>query len=126
MHVFVDASFEPRGGFCGIGGNAYSSSGLVLHWFGCKIDPLVIDELLEWDGESRETIIFELECLAVLIAFQLFAKSLSNRSVVVFTDNQGVLGALVRGWSTCALGHAITVQVCILERVCIATFGMTG
>ena len=51
VHVFVDASFEPRGGFCGIGGNAYSSSGLVLHWFGCKIDPLVIDEL--WSGMAN-------------------------------------------------------------------------
>ena len=51
-----------------------------------------------------------------MIAFHLFAKALSNRSVVVFTDNQGVLGALVRGWSTSALGHAITVQVCILEE----------
>ena len=51
VHVFVDASFEPRGGFCGIGGIAYSSSGLVLHWFGCKIDPLVIDEL--WSGMAN-------------------------------------------------------------------------
>ena len=110
VHVFVDASFEPNGAFCGIGGIAYCGTGHVLRWFGCRIDPPVTNELLEWDGESKETIIFELECMAV------FAKVLANRSIVVFTDNQGVLGALVKGWSTSALGHAITLRVCILEE----------
>ena len=73
-------------------------------------------ELLAWDGEPKEAIIFELECMAVMFAYNLFEKVLANRSVVVFTDNQGVLGALVKGWSTSALGHAITLRVCILEE----------
>ena len=116
VHVFVDASFEPNGGFCGIGGVAYCGAGHVLRWFGCRIEPQVIKELLAWDGEPKETIIFELECMAVMFAYNLFEKVLANRSVVVFTDNQGVLGALVKGWSTSALGHAITLRVCILEE----------
>ena len=122
VHVFVDTPFEPRGGFCGIGGIAYCSSDQVLRGFGCRVDPLANDGLLEWDGESRETIIVELECLAVMIAFHLFAKVWSNRSVVVFTDNQSVLGALVKGWSSSALGHAITGQVCFLEEGLLSYF----
>ena len=116
VHVFVDASFEPNGGFCGIGGVAYCGAGHVLRWFGCRIDPQVIKDMLAWDGEPKETIIFELECMAVMFAYNLFEKVLANRSVVVFTDNQRVLGALVKGWSTSALGHAITLRVCILEE----------
>ena len=51
-----------------------------------------------------------------LDCFPALRQILVEQELVVFTDNQGVLGALVRGWSTSALGHAINVQVCILEE----------
>eukprot|EP00439_Symbiodinium_sp_Y106_P062238 s3009_g9.t1 len=80
VHVFVDASFEPNGGFCGIGGVAYCGAGHVL------------------------------------------------RSVVVFTDNQRVLGlgVLIKAVTSRGMCHGASLTACSLVLRCAACAASAG
>ena len=47
----------------------------------------------EW---SSETVIYELEALAVAVALKLFDSHLCHHNVEIFTDNEGVHGSFVK------------------------------
>ena len=47
----------------------------------------------------RETVIFELEALALAICLSIFSTFVERRGAVVFTDIDGVLGSFIRGHS---------------------------
>ncbi|CAE7204871.1 car [Symbiodinium sp. CCMP2592] len=98
VHIYVDASFEP-GGFCGLGGLVFNSSGSALSWFGYEVRPEHIRKLLTCEDRSRETVIFELEALALAICLEIFRPWIERKGVVAFTDNEGVFGSFVRGHS---------------------------
>ena len=116
FHCYVDASFEPGGGFCGIGGCLFSSTGEAVSWFGSQVDPKCIDLILEAQGEMRSTAIYELECVAVAVALEMFKSFLMHRCVLLFTDNQGVLGTMVRCWSDNRCGNGLARIVCLSEE----------
>ncbi|CAE7235623.1 unnamed protein product [Symbiodinium sp. CCMP2592] len=98
VHIYVDASFEP-GGYCGLGGLIFNSSGAALSWFGYKLQQCHVNKLLK-DGErEKETVIFELEALALAISLEVFRPLVGRKGVVAFTDNEGVFGSFVRGHS---------------------------
>ncbi|CAE7812845.1 unnamed protein product [Symbiodinium sp. CCMP2592] len=111
VHIYVDASFEP-GGYCGLGGLIFNSSGAALSWFGYKLQQCHVDRLLK-DGErEKETVIFELEALALAISLEVFRPLVGRKGVVAFTDNEGVFGSFVRGHSdnSDAQGKAIKTE----------------
>ena len=112
--VFVDASFEP-GGYCGIGGLVYSDTGCLLHWFGCKVPDSLVTLLCQCFGRERETVIYELEALAVVLALDLLKDELKHSNAVVFTDNSGVHGSFVKCWSDNPVGNALAYFAALRE-----------
>ena len=86
--MFVDASFEP-GDYCGSVG-WFIVIRCLLHWFGCKVPDSLVTLLCQCFGRERETVIYELEALAVVLALDLFKDELKHSNAVVFTDNSGV------------------------------------
>ena len=76
-------------------------------------------ELLK-DGLPREvsnceTVICELEALAVVLALKTFEGELHNRSRVIFTDNSGVHGSFVHCWSDNPVGNALAHAAALKE-----------
>ena len=115
VHVYVDASFEPNDGHSGLGGVCYNADGETLMWFGCGAPSWMIDELMHFEESEKETVIFELECLALLMAFKLFQAALGHSNIVAFTDNEGVLGTVVRCWSSNKFGSLCARAICKIE-----------
>ena len=76
-------------------------------------------ELLK-DGLPREvsnceTVIYELEALAVVLALKTFEGALHNRCGVIFTDNSGVHGSFVHCWSDNPVGNALAHAAALKE-----------
>ena len=112
--IFVDASFEP-GGYCGLGGLVFDGSGTLLKWFGLQAPRALVTVLQTCFGEHRETVIYELEALAVALAIDLFKQELQGRNVMVFTDNSGVHGSFVKCWSDNPVGNALAYFTAWME-----------
>ena len=98
VRIYVDASFEPEG-HSGLGGVVFGPGGQALAWFGYKLDRAVLDRLLKDRDRVRETVIFELEALALSLSLRVFSTFVERRGAVIFTDNDGVLGSFIRGHS---------------------------
>ena len=98
VHIYVDASSEPKG-HSGLGGVVFGPGGQALAWFGYKLDQAVLDRLLKDRERVRETVIFELEALALALSLRVFSTFVERRGAVIFTDNDGVLGSFIRGHS---------------------------
>ena len=112
--VFVDAAFEPNGS-SGIGGLLFDGDRQLLRWFGFKVTDRIVKILqrrFEW---SRETVIYELEALAVVVALNVFDSHLRRRNVVIFTDNEGVHGSFVTCWSENPVGNALALRAARCE-----------
>eukprot|EP00438_Fugacium_kawagutii_P017954 Skav227888 [mRNA] locus=scaffold3865:39733:41610:- [translate_table: standard] len=95
VHIYVDASFEP-GGYSGIGGLCVNSDG-SLHSFFSEAVPK--DLLCLVEKGDKETIILELEMVALLVAATLWRDVLRSKRTVFFTDNEPVRKSLIRGYS---------------------------
>ena len=129
LHICVDACHEEGHEHpAGFGGVLVDESGNQVSYF---------SELIEADslriinaGESQNPI-FELECLAILMAVKLWRTRCSERHVVIFTDNNGALGSMIKGYSDNECGarivhlvHAVldqTNSVAWFERVSSAS-----
>ena len=98
VHIYVDAAFEPEG-HSGLGGVVFGPGGQALGWFGYKLDHATLSRLLKGRDKVRETVIFELEALALAISLRAFSPFVERRGAVIFTDNDGVLGSFIRGHS---------------------------
>ena len=112
--VFVDASFEPDG-YSGLGGICYDAQCKILSWFSAPVPNDLLKILKNCFGTVRETVIYELEALAVVVALELFKKHLCRRNVVVYTDNSGVHGTFVKCWSENVAGGALAFMAAKLE-----------
>ena len=71
--------------------------GRRLAWFGYDVQECHLSKLLSGRDRERETVIFELEALALAICLSVFGTFVERRGAVVFTDNDGVLGSFIRG-----------------------------
>ena len=95
VHVYVDASFD-LDGYSGIGGVMYSSDGTVLDFFSEQITKAFI---LAAMGPDQQTMIQELEMMALLVAVDLWFPSQSGHKIVAFTDSESVRGSFLKSWS---------------------------
>jgi len=95
MHVSVDASFD-LDGYSGIGGVVYSSDGTVLDFFSEQVSKSF---LLAAMGSDQQTMIQELEMLALLVSIDLWCPTRSGRRVDAFTDSESVRGSFLKSWS---------------------------
>lgn len=84
LRIHVDASFEPTR-FSGLRGVMYSSTGECLGFFSEKADDDFLSKIFV---ENQETVIQELEALALLLALATFKDWLVDRRGVVFTDSE--------------------------------------
>ncbi|OLP89189.1 hypothetical protein AK812_SmicGene29352 [Symbiodinium microadriaticum] len=110
VHVYVDASFSDEGRTCGIGGMAYDKEGTLLQWYGENLEAAFVRSVMTGFEKSKETVIFELEALAVYAALKFFFKFLKGKNVVVFTDNEGVHGAFVKCWTVSKFATIISFE----------------
>ena len=95
VHIYVDASFEAEG-FCGVGGMCHDSVGNAVGFFSEQ----VTRETLELMGsKDKDTIIMELEALAMALALHVWKSELSKKRIVLFTDNESVRACTLKGSS---------------------------
>ena len=78
----------------GTGGMLYGKGGLLLRWF--SEWPANVAEI---NKDNKKGLIFELELAAVLMGLATLCASIRNADVIVFCDNEAVVGALVSGRS---------------------------
>ena len=94
-HLYTDASYENGKG--GIGGVLLDGEGNVLSYFSAEILETHVATL---NPQSKKTIIFELEALAVYVGCHELLPMLGlhqNDRLVVFVDNEAVLCRLISG-----------------------------
>ena len=93
-HVYTDASFELGHDVpVGIGGVLIHLKSGRRSFFSVGISANNLDE---WNPLDSKNPIFEFETLAVYVACRVWSTELKGRAVVVFTDNEGSLGALIK------------------------------
>ena len=95
LFLLTDASFEPESG-AGLGAVLVSERGAVMAWFGLRVN---LDQLSTLMEGGKETVIGELETLAVAMALLLWAKHLDSTQLLVYIDNEGSRYALIKGYS---------------------------
>ena len=85
LHTFVlmtDAAFDPGKG-AGVGALLVDPSGTVTCWFGIHLTMSSIDPLMT---EGKQTVIGELETLAVGVALMLWGSSIASSKLLIFID----------------------------------------
>ena len=95
MYLLTDASFEPGRG-AGLGAVLVSSDGAIISWFGIHVS---IEQLSALLMDGKETVIGELETLAVAMALLLWADRLCSTQLLVYIDNEGSRYSLIKGYS---------------------------
>ena len=90
--MYVDASFCTEG-HSGLGGLLLDEQGRCLCFFSEEVPSSLVSSIKR---EEQDTIIFELEGLAIAIGLHLFSDFLKGRHLVVFTDNQAAQACLIK------------------------------
>ena len=96
VHLYFDASFEPKG-YSGLGGLILDSEGKCLGCFSLQVGDSVLRHLQK---KGARTVIQELETLAILVGLDVWKDALRGRRAVIFSDSEAVRGSLLKGWSS--------------------------
>jgi len=112
VHIYVDAAYEPSG-FSGVGGMVLNSQGKCLGYFSEEVQCDLISKIKR---EDQETVIFELEGLAIAVALHVFSEHIKGRRVVVFTDNKSAQSCLIKCKSDNAHMNLIIRHICSTEE----------
>eukprot|EP00438_Fugacium_kawagutii_P028097 Skav236590 [mRNA] locus=scaffold415:10761:12503:+ [translate_table: standard] len=105
VHIYLDASFEPRG-YSGIGGLCVNSDGSLRSFFSEAVPK---DFLCLVEKGDKETIILQLEMVALIVAATLWRDVLRSKRTVFITDNEPVRKSLIQGYSQ---NHLVS---CLIE-----------
>lgn len=92
--IYSDASFENASG--GLGGVLLDSLGHVVQWFGVNIS---VDLCRLLGSDQKDTIIFELELLASILAVGVWSELLRESQSIIFIDNEAVRFCMIRARS---------------------------
>lgn len=92
--VFTDASYEKETKTGGLGAVLVDSAGQCRAWFSTKLDT---DMCAGFGANDKDNIIYELELLAACLALDVWKEFLKASYPVVYTDNDSVRHALIRG-----------------------------
>ena len=106
LFLFTDASFEENGQ-AGLGAVLVNGKGKVVAWFGMFLSQ---EQLALFLSAGQQTIIGELETLAVALSLLVWQTLLESVQLMVYIDNEGSKFSLIKGYST---SRAITA-VCAL------------
>ena len=114
VHIYCDASYEPDTvNPVGIGCFLLDlKSGFRAH----VSEFIQQSDVGTWNLSGSKHPIYEFELLAIVVALKAFRPYATGKSIVVFTDNEGALGSLIRCKSDNAYGMAIIELICKLEE----------
>ena len=104
--LMTDAAFDPSKG-AGLGAVLVSPTGSVVCWFGIQLSLKSLSALL---GKDRQTVVGEMETLAVAASLMLWGPSVASSKLLIYIDNEGSRFSLIKGYST---APAIT-RICAL------------
>ena len=109
MRLYVDASFEPgTSNFAGVGGVLVDPLSGVLGHFSCFLTTGLLDMLNKMQSKHP---IYELECLAILLGVQTWINFFSRKHVIIFTDNNGSLGAMISGRTVNSVAQSLVDRI---------------
>ena len=95
FYIFTDACYEPTSENwpCGIGGVIYDSHGVPIEFFSMCLSR---EHIVSLGGDDKETIIFEAELLALVVAMSQWAP-LFEGCPVLFVDNNSSRDVAISG-----------------------------
>ena len=95
-YIFTDACYEPtsRNWPCGIGGLIYNPAGQPVEFFSLGLSP---EQMKCLGSDSKETIIFEAELLALVVAMSQWSPIFQGCPVVFFVDNNSARDVAISG-----------------------------
>ena len=107
-HIFTDACYEPNASDwkCGLGGVLVSPKGEQAAFFSVSLNS---DQLELLGADTKKTIIFEAELLALVLAFSVWRNFIEAFSVICFVDNNSARDVAISG-----NGRNITAN-CLIE-----------
>ena len=110
--------YETQGGKgAGLGAVLVDPTGAVACWFGIQLSMKSIDPLM-LDG--KQTVIGELETLAVAVALMLWGSTMASSKLLIFIDNEGSRFSLIKGYSKAAsITHICALASNALDSFCI-------
>jgi hypothetical protein len=92
--VYIDAAYEPESRTGGLGGALFNSGGDCIAWFGIPLPQTVC---CEFGAELKQTIIYELELCASVLALDYWAHRMQGGLQICFGDNDAARFSLIRG-----------------------------
>ena len=96
LFPFTDASYEPSTKTGGLGAVLVDDGGFLYEWFGLRLND---DACKVFGSEKKDTIIYELEMVAAVFAFQIWGKLVSSGLQIWFGDDDSVRFAFIRGFA---------------------------
>ena len=114
--VFTDASYEPESdNAAGLGGVLVDPRGNVVAWYSSTVPVSTLNNI----GHGRKgQIIFELELIAVWMAYKAWDKFLSQRHCIFFVDNQATKAALASGTTAVKWAQQCLCDLLQMEFTC--------
>jgi hypothetical protein len=91
---YTDAAYEPATKSGGLGAALFNEKGACSGWFGVRLN---MEQYVLFGAEEKQTIIYELELLASVLALDSWASSMNSGLQVCFGDNDGARFSLIRG-----------------------------
>lgn len=102
--VFADAACQQEERVGGSGAALFDQETTCLGWFGLLLSA---ETCVLFGSSMKDTKIFELELVAVALAFAYWSDTLKDELQVSFCDNDAVRFALIKGWCVSACGASL-------------------
>ena len=109
--LFTDAAFEPDLGTGGIGAALFDDECNCVGWFGFPLD---VQQCQLFGAGVKQTVIYELELTATILALDFWADIVKDGLQVCYGDNDSARFSLIRG--SCLSQHASALMRYHLEK----------
>ena len=113
-YIYSDASYEPSTKTGGLGAVLVDQSGDVTAWFGM---PIGMEQGKALGSETKDTVIFELELLAAILAIALWCRDTAGDLHTWFGDNDASRYSLIKASAMSIVGKALLSFHLELETV---------
>lgn len=118
--IYTDACYEPTSSVwaCGIGGLLVAPDGTPFQAFSYK---LTDEQTIALGCKTKETIVFEAELLALVVALELWSATIQCCPTVFFIDNNGVRDVAISGSARSAVAN-ILLEILLQTGSCSSIF----
>lgn len=120
LAIYTDACYEPTSSVwaCGIGGLLVAPDGTPFQAFSYQ---LTDEQTIALGCKTKETIIFEAELLALVVALELWSATIQCCPTVFFIDNNGVRDVAISGSARSAVAN-ILLEILLQTESCSSIF----